>query len=149
MTGLPRRGVTLLEAVLAVVILSVAMLATSLVIGPSFQASTTTRISASDAAGLLRLARQHAIAKQAFVDVELTGSRSRQRIVMTVAPNSFDPGTQSSWPVEPTSQITGGPAKIRFAPTGDADLSLHWTVSSGDARREIRVQAAGGILQAS
>lgn len=144
---LSRRGVTLLEAVLAVVILSVAMVATSLVIGPSFQASTAARISTADAAGRLRLARQTAIAQQAIVDVELVGSRGRQQLVMTVQPNSFDSGSQSSWLVEPKLQITGTPTKLRFAPTGDADTSLRWTVSAADSHRDIQVQAAGGIIR--
>ncbi len=144
---LPRRGVTLLEAVLAVVILSAAMVATSLTIGPSFQASTATRISTSDASGLLRLARQHAIVKQTVVDVELIGRAGRQSIVITVPPNSFDTGSQSAWPIEADLQITGTPSKIRFAPTGDADASLQWTVSAADAQRVIQVQAAGGTIR--
>lgn len=144
---LSRRGVTLLEAVLAVVILSVAMVATSLVIGPSFQSATAARISSADVAGRLRLSRQTAIVQQAFVDVELIGRRGRQQLVMTVQPNAFDSGSQSSWLVEPNLQITGTPTKLRFAPTGDADTSLRWTVSAADSQRDIQVQAAGGMIR--
>jgi len=141
-----RHGVTLLEAILAVVVLSTAMVATSMTIGPSFLSSTATRNVVSDEAGLLRLARQEAILKKTPVDVELLGRPGRQRLLLTVQANSFDPGSITPWPVDPLVQITGSPNRIRFLATGDADRSLRWECISGNSQRTVQVQAAGGRI---
>ncbi|QDS91306.1 hypothetical protein FF011L_00350 [Roseimaritima multifibrata] len=142
-----RPGVTLLETVLAVVILSVAMVATSALVRPGVFASSATRGAAGDAASLLRFARQDAILKRSAVDVELVSKGGVQHLFITVQPNAFDSGSQVLWPLASTVQVTGTPTRIRFLPSGDADSSLRWDLIDDSSRRELQVLAAGGIVQ--
>lgn len=141
-----QRAVTLLETVLAIVILSASLLATTALVPTGFFDRTAARAAAGDVVGILQAARREAMVKRCAVHISLTGRSGAQRILVASEPNRHDSGRQQQWSVDPNVSITATPVRLTFLANGHAQQAAAWQVDGGGQQRIVRVQMAGGRI---
>ncbi len=148
-----RNGVTLIEAVTVVLLLSAAAVATSATFHVKWSAKRRVTDVAQHVAQTFTMARNTAILNRAGTKVELKQSTSIPVIVLTEAENAFSaesvveiPLLELNWESTGTqaAKISGSPMGLMFSPLGDADRDLRWNIAIDGVSAEIQVNARTG-----
>ena len=145
---LPRRGVTLLEILVAVVILSVATVSLTAAVRQRRASAVDARVAAQQLASLLRSARMTAIAKQANVQVRLGNDNSAQWLALSSSsslPTAQPIVIHAELP--PNVTVAPWPSSLTFNPQGLPDQGLNAWVTGTNSRFRIVVYAASGIVR--
>ncbi|WP_144057612.1 pilus assembly FimT family protein [Novipirellula maiorica] len=142
-----RTGVTLIEAVMVVVLLSASAIASSFVLRPRWSSERSVTGITHHVADTLMLARNTSITNQADVRVERIRKDGQAMLKISEDAGPIRGGRVSF--IELGSQVTvkGSPTAIRFSPLGTVNRSLRWTMIQGDVVGEVRVSPTTGNVQ--
>lgn len=165
MSNIRHHGVTLIEALLVILILSAALAA-----APGFSRTFVGRQSiTADADELLqtiRLARQTAILHDGVVEVRVVtrphpaDGRNRVAVEWRGVPSPFSPNARWAGPPPPTgtawladpiwlaadTQLQANPSTIAFDGKRGLSRDAVWTLTHGPDRRTIRIAAGSGPI---
>lgn len=160
-----RAGVTLVEALLVIMILTASTVAAPSV-GHLFSSRTSIRQDSDLIVRSLRLARETAVSRSCAVTVRWKSVKDddgeyRMVIDMLAAPGIYSDGTDafgaqanpgsSTWMVDPIAlhpdvNVKANASSIKFTPTGTASRDLQMKVSRDDESVEVFVQASSGNI---
>ncbi|TWU34929.1 hypothetical protein Poly41_40730 [Novipirellula artificiosorum] len=144
--GLLRRGVTLLEAVMVIVLLSAAAVASSFVMDRNWSARRHVDAITKHVAATLNMARRTAVMNQADVIVTRDRDSSGDVLVITEMAGPFRDEQKRLIPLGSETRIAGSPTDIRFSPMATADRALRWTVSQSTTSGQIMVEPTTGLV---
>ncbi len=145
--GVTRLGVTLIEVVLAIMIIGAAALATSFAFDAQWTSRRQARASTIDVSRLLSLAHNTAMEKRTTVHVSYSGKVGAGRIDIVEEPGPLTPGRKWSAPLSPSVSVQGQPNPINFLADGSADSALTWQVAAEGVQGEVYVSPIGGAVQ--
>ncbi|MEM9585637.1 MAG: GspH/FimT family pseudopilin [Planctomycetota bacterium] len=139
-----RRGVTLIEAILVLVVLATAATVGSFTFQSDWVAGRRVNDLSAELAGLLREARNTAIATGAAVQV--TTNRSGGNIEFELIQSAGPLGPEQRWtvPLQTPLRVDTSSRSITFQPSGGADRTLRITVRSDGVADVVEVDAVHG-----
>ena len=142
-----RNGVTLIEAVMVVVLLSGSAVASSFVLKPRWSSERNVAGVTHHVADTLTMARNTSITNQADVRVERIRKDGQAMLQITEEAGPVRDEKVSFFELGTGVTVSGSPAEIRFSPMGTANRDLRWTIAQGGAVGEIRVSPTTGSVQ--
>ena len=141
-----RRGVTLIEAIMVVTLLSAAALACSFVLDRDWSSSRNVQQVTSHVSHVLLMARNTALANRADVEVRRVRNGNTEQIEIAEFAGPFRAERRSTFDLGDDIRISGSPSRIRFTPESTADRSLQWTIRQGNSSAEINLNATNTQL---
>ncbi|WP_345327150.1 pilus assembly FimT family protein [Novipirellula rosea] len=142
-----RNGVTLIEAVMVVVLLSASAVASSFVLRPRWSSELSVTGVTLHVADTLMMARNTAITNQADVRVQRIRKDGQTMLAITEAAGPIRDEKIAFFELGTEVTVTGSPTEIRFSPMGSADRDLRWTITQGGVAGEVRVSPTTGNVQ--
>lgn len=142
-----RKGVTLIEVVLVVMILGAAAVATSFKTDNQWMDRRESRSATYDVSRLVSLARNTAIEKQTTVLISYSGRLGSTQINIVEDPGPLTAGRKWSTQLSNQVSVQGSPSSIQFRPDGSANSALKWGVVTNGVQGEITVSPVGGTIQ--
>ena len=139
-----RAGVTLIEAVLVITLLAAASATSLILMDNQWLARRHVITTANEVADTLVTARNTAITNQATLTVRRVRSGGLEQLLITEQPGPYRSG--NTWQVDlgEDVRLRGAPVQIRFNPTGSANRSLTWTITSSQSNAQVTVSPASG-----
>ena len=139
-----RRGVTLIEAIMVIVLLASAAVATSFAMDNQWMAERHVVASTHEVVKTLEAARNTAIMRRSAVRIrrQRVGGVEQLRIREDAGP--LGPGKTWITELDPEIRLRGGPREIRFAPTGGANRALRWIVTESRTSAQVNVSPSNG-----
>lgn len=125
-------GVTLIETILVIMVLSLATVGGSFVLRGDWLQRRTTTDATSEIVQTLHAARNTAVMNQTNVNVRHLRVSGRERLQVVEAAGPVRAG--NTWEVDLGSDVTigGSPNQIQFQPTGTCDRSLQWNLGAAN-----------------
>lgn len=144
-----RRGITLIEILMAVSITAAAGYAAVACLGSASTQSASARGAVDRLASLLRTSRQTAIAKQQPVEIRLTETAGGQWVGQMVTGAGVSSSQAIIVPmVLPTGvSVRGWPGSVRFDASGVANRSLDLGVGYPGRAYRLRLYQASGVIR--
>ncbi|MDA8746350.1 hypothetical protein N9N28_17140 [Rubripirellula amarantea] len=141
-----RLGVTLVEAIMVIMLLSAAAASSMIYFDGSFVSRGEVSSSTHQVADTLQLAHNTAVLNQTKVSVRQVRGRSNQQLLITQAAGPIR--DERTWLVDlPVDvKVSGSPTEITFTPLGQADQRLGWTISQGDSQGAVSVSPVAGTI---
>tara|TARA_R110002049_G_scaffold4601_5_gene32772 strand:- start:1073822 stop:1074325 length:504 start_codon:yes stop_codon:yes gene_type:complete len=142
--GTVRCGVTMIEAILVVLILSGAAIASSFVLDSNWVANRTVRYLTIDVSQTLDLARNTAIANRCTVRVRRTRVNNVEQLEITEAAGPFRGEQRGIVVLGDEIRLRVRPSEIVFAADGTVSRAATWTVTQGRVAGQIVVTPTTG-----
>ncbi len=142
-----RRGVTLLEAILVVLILGAAAVATSFTLNGSSAGRRESRNSTLDVSRMLTQARNTAMQQRTTVRVSYSTVLGINQISVVEDPGPITAGRTWSTMLSPNVKVAGKPNEIQFKADGSANSSLSWSIAADQSVGQIAVAPVGGVIE--
>ncbi|WP_442510772.1 pilus assembly FimT family protein [Novipirellula sp. SH528] len=142
-----RNGVTLIEAVMVVVLLSASAVASSFVLRPRWSSERNVTGVIHHVADTLTMARNTSITNQADVRVQRIRKDGQAMLEITETAGPVRDEKVSFFELGPEVTVNGSPTEIRFSPMGTANRDLRWTITQGGVAGEVRVSPTTGSVQ--
>lgn len=141
-----RNGVTLIETILVIMVLSLASVGGSFLLRGDWLQRRTTTDATSEIVQTLHAARNTAVLNQTNVSVRHLRIGGRERLQVTEAAGPARAG--KTWDVDLGSDVTigGSPIEIQFQPTGTCDRSLQWNLGAATTARVVVVSGIDGRI---
>ena len=139
-----RPGVTLIETIMVIVLLSAAAVTSSMLLDGQWVARRSVTSVTNEVAATLRAARNTAITNQTIVQVRRQRSRGIEQLLISEDAGPFGAGGTRTIELGSDIRLRGRPRTIEFRPTGSANRPLSWTVSRSRSRGTINVLPADG-----
>ena len=144
-----RDGVTLIETIMVIVLLSAGAVAGSMLLDGQWVPKRNVTGATNEIAELLRAARNTAITKQATVRVRRLRRGGIEQLVITEDAGPFGTGRTRTVELGGTIRVAGSPRQIRFNPTGSSNRALRWTVRQSRSAGEVNVSPTDGQVTRS
>lgn len=137
-------GVTLIETIMVIVLLSAAAIASSLMLDGQWVARRSVAAITTEVAETLDAARNTAIANQAAIRVRRLRRGGTEQLLVTEMAGPFGPGRTRTVDLGADVRLRGAPTEIRFQPTGGSNRGLNWTITRSRSRGQVNVSPADG-----
>ncbi len=139
-----RRGVSLIEVIMVIIVLAAAALSTSVMFDPEWSPRRNVTAVTNDVANALVTARNTAITSQTTVRVQRQRVDDIETLTITEDPGPFRSG--KVWVIElgGDATLSGASADVEFRSTGTADRSLQWKIDQSNSSGRVNVAPASG-----
>lgn len=142
--GHVRQGVTLVEVIMVIIVLSVSAMIVPIGFDGQWNAERQLSADTSNMRQSLRLARDSAILHQASTTVSLDRSGDQRLLVQQSATASSPAKTWEVW-LDTDTDIRFSNASITFTPNGLADRNLEVRMSQDQSRASLTVSVTGQV----
>ncbi len=139
-----RRGVSLIEAVMVIVLLSAAAVTSSVMLDGQWVAKRSVTGVTDEIAQTLNAARNTAITNQAIIRVRRIRSGGIEQLVITEEAGPFGPGNLRTVELGSDVRVRGTPRQVRFNPTGTANRGTTWTIRKSRSSGAVNVSPSDG-----
>ena len=148
LTSTPQRhGVTLLEAILAVVILAAGASATLLTLDGDTLDRRRVKTETIAVSRLLAHARNTAMESRGIVRVRYQARNGRTELTITRDQSSLMPEQIWTTLLAEGIRLQGNPREIQFRADGSSNNALRWNIATGRTAGEVTVSAVTGQAQ--
>ena len=137
--GVSRRGVTLMEAILVILILSGAAVASSFVLDGDWVANREVRDLTTEIAQTIDAARNSAIANRSSVRVRRTRINGTEQLEIVETAGPFRGEQRRTVVLGDNIRLRVRPSEIDFSADGTATRAASWTVTRGRVSGQIVV----------
>lgn len=141
-----RQGVSLIETVMVIVLLSAAAIASSVVLDGQWVAKRGVASVTGEIAQTLSAARNSAITNQAVVRVRHVRRGGIEQLLITEDAGPFGTGRTRTIELGDDTRVRGAPREVRFNPTGNASRGARWTISQSRSMGEVNVSPSDGQI---
>lgn len=142
-----RNGVTLIEAVMVVVLLSASAVASSFVLRPRWSTQRSVTGVIHHVAEALTMARNTSITNQAGIRVERIRKDGQAMLQITEVAGPIRDERVTWFELGPEVTVEGSPSEILFSPLGTANRDLRWRIIQGGVSGDVRVSPTTGKVQ--
>lgn len=138
------RGVTLIETIMVIVLLSAAAIASSMMLDRQWVARRSVAAITGEVAQTLGAARNTAITNQATIRVRRLRRRGIEQLVVTELAGPLGPGRTRTVDLGDDVRLRGAPTEVLFTPTGGSNRGLNWTITRSQSTGQVNVSPADG-----